>query len=235
MFLASTQGVAAGAALYVIAEVGNDARDALAEIRAGADVAQTILLASAAYATHLGSLIDTLRAAGAAQFLVFDNVNLGLVPAVTSLGGNAPALATALTWSMNQAMRTRLDGEAGVRLFDTYAFLTGVVQSPGAYGFSNATDACGAVIAADCSTYVFWDGLHPTAALHELIATAAVPEPKPPALFALGLAGLAWGRWLRRHRRRPRTTLPAVQPWSTGPARFGGGHGSDEGRTPCAR
>lgn len=194
MFLASSHGVAPGDALYVIAEVGNDARDALAAIGAGADVTQTILSASATYASHLGGLIDSLRAAGAAQFLVFDNVNLGLVPAVTSLGANASALATALTWNMNQALLSRLDGEAGVQLFDTYSFLTGVVQNPGAFGFANATDACGAVTGADCSTYVFWDGLHPTAALHELIATAAVPEPGTPLLFVLGLAGLAWGR-----------------------------------------
>jgi phospholipase/lecithinase/hemolysin len=83
-----------------------------------------------------------------------------------------------------------------VRVFDTFSFLTGVVQNPGAFGFTNATDACGAVAGADCSTYAFWDGLHPTAALHELIAaTAAVPELQTQWLFALGLACVAWGRW----------------------------------------
>jgi phospholipase/lecithinase/hemolysin len=198
MFLGSTHGTAPADALYVIAEVGNDARDALAAIGAGADVTQTIMSAAATYATHLGSLIDTLRAAGAAQFLVFDNVNLGLVPAVTSLGSDASALATALTWSMNAALLDRIHDEPGVRVFDTFSFLSGVVQNPGAFGFANATDACGAVSAADCSTYVFWDGLHPTAAMHELIATAAVPEPRTPVLFPMGLACLAWAR-----RRRP--------------------------------
>jgi outer membrane lipase/esterase len=194
MFLAGTHGVADTNALYVIAEVGNDARDALAAIAGGADIAQTIAAAAATYATQLGDLIDLLQAAGAAQFLVFDNVNLGLVPAVSSLGANASALATALTWSMNAALLDRIDDEAGVRLFDTFGFLTGVVQNPGAFGFTNATDACGAVSGADCSRYVFWDGLHPTAAMHELIAATAVPEANTLALLALGLACLVAGR-----------------------------------------
>jgi outer membrane lipase/esterase len=196
MYLASTGGSARPDALYVIAEVGNDARDALAAIGGGADISQTIASASATYAAQLGGLIDTLRSAGATQFLVFDNVNLGVVPAITALGSDASALASAVTWKMNAALRDRIHGEAGVRVFDTFSFLTGVVQNPGAFGFANATDACGAVAAADCSTYVFWDGLHPTASMHELIAaTAAVPEPRTSLMLALGLACIAWGRW----------------------------------------
>jgi outer membrane lipase/esterase len=235
MFLSGTGGAAPANGLYVIAEVGNDARDALAAIGGGADVTQTIQSASAAYANDLGNLIDTLRAAGATQFLVFDNVNLGLVPAVTSLGSNASALATALTWNMNQALLGRIDAQPGVRVFDTFSFLTGVVQNPGAYGFSNATDACGAAIGADCSTYAFWDGLHPTAALHELIAKAAVPEPQAPVLFALGLAGLACSRWLRRQRLQAGAILPAGQLRSTGSSRFKSGPDTDEWRTPCGQ
>jgi outer membrane lipase/esterase len=196
MFLNRTGGPAPSDALYVIAEVGNDARDALAAIGVGADIAQTIASASHDYANHLNDLIGTLRGAGATQFLLFDNVNLGLVPAVTALGPDASALASALTWTMNAALLGLVQGQADVRVFDTFSFLTGVVNNPGAFGFTNATDACGAVAGADCSTYAFWDGLHPTAALHELIAaTAAVPELQTQWLFALGLACVAWGRW----------------------------------------
>lgn len=173
MFLAATHGVAPADALYVVAEVGNDARDALAAIASGADTAQTIRTASATYANNLGAIVATLRRAGARHFLVFDNVNLGLVPAIRSQGSAASALATRLTWSMNQALVDRLDDEAGVRIFDTFSFLSRVVRHPGDYGFANATTACGALAVADCSKYVFWDGLHPTSQLHELIATMA--------------------------------------------------------------
>jgi outer membrane lipase/esterase len=205
MFLNRTGGQAPSDALYVIAEVGNDARDALVAIGSGADISQTIASASHDYAEHLNGLIGTLRGAGASQFLVFGNVNLGLVPAVAAQGPNASALASALTWNMNAALLGLVQGQAGVHMFDTFSFLTGVVNNPGAYGFTNATDACGSVVGADCSTFAFWDGLHPTAALHELIAaaaTAAVPELQTQWLFALGLACVAWGRWRSQGRGR---------------------------------
>ncbi len=171
--LAAMHGTAPPDALYVVAEVGNDARDALAAIAAGADPGETIRAAAATYAGNVGNIIAALRQAGARHFLVFDNVNLGLVPAVLAQGTAASALATAVTSGMNQALFDRLEEEAGVRIFDTFAFLTRVVKHPADYGFVNASAACGAQAGADCSQYVFWDGLHPTAQFHELIATAA--------------------------------------------------------------
>lgn len=173
MLLTAVHGVAPPDALYVVAEVGNDARDALAAIASGTDVNQAIRAASITYANNVGNIVDTLRRAGARHFLVFDNVNLGLVPAIKSQGAAASALATTLTSSMNQALFDRLDDEAGVRIFDTFSFLTRVVRHPADYGFVNASAACGAQAGADCSKYVFWDGLHPTTQMHELIATVA--------------------------------------------------------------
>ena len=56
-------------------------------------------------------------------------------------------------------------------------FFRWLALNPGAFGFTNVTDACGA----NCATYADWDGIHPTAAAHEKIAeaflaVAAVPE-----------------------------------------------------------
>ena len=53
------------------------------------------------------------------------------------------------------------------------------------------------VAGCDPSTYVFWDGIHPTSAAQVLVAGAmltAVPEPASVLLMALGVAGLVAAR-----------------------------------------
>jgi phospholipase/lecithinase/hemolysin len=44
---------------------------------------------------------------------------------------------------------------------------------------------------------MFWDGVHPTTATHQLLGTllfAAIPEPGSLVLVAFALMALAWGR-----------------------------------------
>ncbi len=84
---------------------------------------------------------------------------------------------------------------------------TAIALDPSAFGFTNVTDACGAIVGANCSTYEHWDGIHPTAAAHmvianEFLAVAAVPEPSTWAMMILGFAGIGFmaqgarvGRW----------------------------------------
>jgi len=95
---------------------------------------------------------------------------------------------------MNAALALRLAGEAGVTTFDLFGLGTQIAANPALFGFSNVSDACGAVSGADCSQYAYWDGIHPTAAAHRAIADAflavAVPEPETWVLLAGGLAVL---------------------------------------------
>lgn len=182
-------------AWYVVAEVGNDAREAMTAIGRGANPFATIQAAALACAGKVGDITDDLRRHGARHFLVFDNVHLGLVPVVTAMATEVSGLASLPTWTMNQALAAELDNDSGVTLFDTCSLLTRVVQSPDALGLSNAQDACGALAEADCSRYLFRDGLHLTAALHQVIAepafAAVVLGPPTLALLAAGLLGLA--------------------------------------------
>jgi len=193
-YLTATSNIASPTALYVIAGGGNDARGALAAIGAGADVNATVMSTAASFTANVGAIVDELQAAGAQHIIVWDTPNLGLAPAVVASG--AAGLGSFLAQSMNAALATRLVGEAGVSTFDIFGLGTAIALHPSAYGFTDVTDACGANAAANCSQYAYWDGIHPTAATHRVIADAfavvAVPEPEVWALFAFGIAAIGW-------------------------------------------
>ncbi|MBS0447366.1 MAG: SGNH/GDSL hydrolase family protein [Proteobacteria bacterium] len=185
-------------ALYVIAIGGNDAFDTSAAIVAGAPEDSTIASAAAAYAAGVGAMVATLESKGADHIIVWNTPDIGLTPSAAAAG--VGALDTKIASAFNAALGTTLAGNSAVSTFDIYGLLDRSVANPAAYGFSNVTDACGALGAAcDPSSYLFWDGIHPTSGGHAIIAdgmlaVAAVPEPATAALLAGGLALLACAR-----------------------------------------
>jgi outer membrane lipase/esterase len=172
-------------ALYVVAGGGNNARAAMTAILGGADPTTTIAATAGQFALDIGSIVDTLQANGAENIVVWDAPNLGLSPALTANGPAAAYLATTLTQAMNSALAVRLASETDVRTFDFFGLITSVHANPGAYGLTNASDAGGAIPGADLSKFLCWDGIHPTAAGHAILAqsmytfTTSVPEIDP--------------------------------------------------------
>jgi phospholipase/lecithinase/hemolysin len=83
--------------------------------------------------------------------------------------------------------------------FDTMGAANAILDNPGAYGFTNVTDSCVATPA--CVTdpsqwdhYFYWDGKHPTAAVHAIFGSLlamTVPEPGTLLLMGLALVGIA--------------------------------------------
>ncbi|URI10851.1 SGNH/GDSL hydrolase family protein [Aquincola tertiaricarbonis] len=189
-------------ALYVVAGGGNNARNTIGAIAAASTPAERLGQINAlaeAYAKNVGDIVDTLQAAGAQHIVVWDTPNIGLTPSVASFGADAQTLGLAMTGAMNSALAERLGGEAGVTTFSVFSLLNQVAADPTAYGLSNATDACAALgTACDPTQYLFWDGVHPTATGHELLAdamlahVAAIPEPSTYALMLGGLAAVGW-------------------------------------------
>lgn len=214
LFFSATGNVAPSTALYVVAGGGNDARDALTAAATAAAQAvanatdptaaiQAVIgQAASSYAQNTGTIIDQLQSAGAQHIIVWDVPNLALAPAVTFLGGQAATLGGLVSQAMNAALVNRLSSETGVTLFDLYGLQNSFFAAPSAFGLSNVTDACGAVVnQCDPATSLFWDGIHPTAFGHQLIASAmfttAVPEPSIALMLLAGLLVMGW----RGHRR----------------------------------
>lgn len=177
VFLQDSGGHAQADALHVIAVGGNDVRDALAAAGAGADPAPVIGAGVAAVGTN----IRTLYLAGARRFLVWNVPNLGLTPAVRALGPGAIAAGEQLSKSFNDnlgvliaGLETALPG-ATITGFDLSGVLDRVHDNPVAFNLRDVTHPCISpldppFVCKYPNTYLYWDGTHPTAAAHGIIA-----------------------------------------------------------------
>lgn len=197
MFLGSVGGAADSDALYSVWGGGNDIRDN--------DIGNSV--------ANISSVITQLHNAGAMNFFLPNQPNIGLTP--ESLAGLAPggtaADITAASIAFNAQLQSELqllETNLGVNIikFDLFSLFNDVVLNPANFGFSNVTDACydGALgiggpgsLCADPDSYLFFDGIHATAAAHTLLGNRALASIMDammvpvPATLALLLSGLA--------------------------------------------
>ncbi|TPW04319.1 MAG: outer membrane lipase/esterase [bacterium] len=139
----------------------------------------TITPVVTAAAADMTFLVNSIAAAGAGTILVGNLPSLGATPQFR--GTVAAPLAEFAGTSFNSALLAGLMTTAAARpgtniiLFDIYKVGAALTANPGAFGLTNVTDACfnGITVCATPNTYLFWDGVHPTAAGHQLIATLA--------------------------------------------------------------
>ncbi len=202
-YLQDTGGVADPTALYSVFGGGNDVRDN--------DIADSV--------ANISSIITALHSAGAMNFFVPNLPDIGLTP--ESLADEAPggpgSVISAASMQFNDDLRIELknlEDTLGVNIieFDLFAIFNNILADPGAFGFSNVTEPCytggldgtGGTLCADPDSYLFFDGIHPTAAAHQLLGNLAVKEileagkiPVPAAL-PLFLSALAMFGFARR-------------------------------------
>ena len=166
--------------LFIIELGSNDLRDALATLPN--DPAPIIENAI----TNIGTAIVTLYSLGARQFLLMNAPDIGQTPAVLTLDSMIPGLAAAATGLTNAynlnllVLQGNLNSypNMDVRIFDLNALLYSIIANPDSYGIeiTNAPCITPNVPPYKCSkpdTYLFWDGIHPTEAVHRIMARGA--------------------------------------------------------------
>ena len=178
-FLARAGGPVPSTALYVIEMGGNDVRDAFATYATGGNGGPIL-------AQALGSIsanIQKLYRAGARDFLVWTVPNIGITPAIRSLGPAAGGLATQVTQGFNGGLAqvvaqlsAALPGATFTRL-DAFTLLNDIAATPLAFALTNVSSACVTTLAPfHCDQpgeFLFWDGIHPTKAGHTILAGLA--------------------------------------------------------------
>ncbi|HWQ88071.1 autotransporter domain-containing protein [Brevundimonas sp.] len=142
-------------------------------------VIRPVALAAAA---DINFIVNNVATAGAGTILVSNLPNLALTPQFNQ-GAGAPAapLADYAGTQFNGALLNGLMTTAAARpgsniiLMDLYKIGATLAGNPGAFGLTNARDACfnGVTICATPGTYLYWDSVHPTAAGHQLLARLA--------------------------------------------------------------
>jgi outer membrane lipase/esterase len=196
-------------------------------------------------AADIGRSVATLAQAGARNFVVLNLPDLGTTPQFNGSATTAAA-GTGATFVFNTALSQTLTTvaaaipTANIISVDINAAFQAVLATPAAFGFSNVTQACLSV--ASCATapqaaqnqFLFWDGVHPTTAGHQLVANVVNQHLNAPAavteLATLGELALEdrRGNALRALDRLESTRSPnPLTPWNGSLGVVGGSIRSD--------
>jgi phospholipase/lecithinase/hemolysin len=179
-FLYDAGGAAPSDALYVIEFGGNDIRDALLSAIVSGNPGTILPDAVGAIQDN----IQSLYAAGARNFFVWNAPNIRMAPAIQMLPPQVGAVAEMLSGNFNVGLSSLLNGLAslpGIKImsFDANGVLGSLVNNPESFGLSSVDKACITPNAPpyECKNpdeFLFWDGIHPTRAIHAILAQHAL-------------------------------------------------------------
>ncbi len=183
LFLSDFGGQAPAHATYVIWIGANDLDDALGALQTDPSGATSIGIIQTALGT-IAANVQALWAAGARSFLIPNEPDLGLTPAVQLAGPAAAGAATQLSQAFDAGLAQVLGQlqalpQIEFNSLDVFTLLHVVVSDPQAYHLTDVQDPCltfFVLVDAICeqpNRHLFWDGIHPTVAGHEILEDAA--------------------------------------------------------------
>ncbi|MGH7026173.1 autotransporter domain-containing protein [Brevundimonas sp.] len=130
-------------------------------------------------ATDINFIVNGVAQAGAGTILVTNLPKLSLTPQFRNT--TAAPLADYAVTTFNGALLTGLNTTAAARpgsniiMMDLFKIGDVIAANPSAFGVTNVTQPCfnGATVCANPNDYFYWDGVHPTAKGHAVMARLA--------------------------------------------------------------
>jgi len=177
--------------LYIVdgGSFGNNVRRVLELVSANPALAATLpAQATSQAAADLYSVVVRLYSAGARHILLTNVNNLATVPGIAGFGPLAIQLASGMSAGFNGAMAAQVvpglrAASPGLNLYylDLNQLVVEISANPASFGFTNLQLPCypffsapSAPVCATPNSYLWWDELHPSAAMHSAIAQRAV-------------------------------------------------------------
>lgn len=130
-------------------------------------------------ASDINFIVNSAASRGAGTVLVTNLPKLSLTPQFRT--SPAAPLADYAVTTFNTALLSGLGATAAANrnsniiMMDIFKIGDTIVANPGAFGLTNVTDACfnGVSVCATPGTYFYYDGVHPTARGHQILAALA--------------------------------------------------------------
>jgi outer membrane lipase/esterase len=146
-------------------------------------------------AGNIATSVGKLASVGGGYFILPNLPDIGSIPSFTAGGADSIALGSSFTNAHNLALGQAAVGlqdqtGANVIVFDVNGILADIEANPDRYGISNTTDACIDTIAcitgdtATQNTFLYFDGVHPTAGVHAQVAQILATTVRAPTTVA---------------------------------------------------